>query len=82
MEVKPEVMITWLDSLADLGHGVLSGANEAIQTAAVVGARYGAGCSFRNEELGVGKGPLAVREMRSGDCDRTFLFSVGLDLMP
>ncbi|KAK3906128.1 P-loop containing nucleoside triphosphate hydrolase protein [Staphylotrichum tortipilum] len=38
VEVKPEVMITWLETLADVEHRVSSGANEAIQTAAVVGA--------------------------------------------
>ncbi|KAK4167454.1 P-loop containing nucleoside triphosphate hydrolase protein [Cladorrhinum sp. PSN259] len=38
LEVKPEVMITWLDALADVEHRVASGASEAIQTGAVVGA--------------------------------------------
>ncbi|KAK0705627.1 P-loop containing nucleoside triphosphate hydrolase protein [Lasiosphaeris hirsuta] len=38
LEVKPEVMITWLDTLADVEHRVASGAGEAIQTGAVVGA--------------------------------------------
>ncbi|KAK0613588.1 P-loop containing nucleoside triphosphate hydrolase protein [Immersiella caudata] len=38
LEVKPEVMITWLDALADIEHRVASGANEQIQTGAVVGA--------------------------------------------
>lgn len=38
LEVKPQVMITWLDTLAEVEHRVSSGANEAIQTAAVVGA--------------------------------------------
>jgi replication factor C subunit 3/5 len=31
-------MITWLDALAEVEHRVSSGANEVIQTAAVVGA--------------------------------------------
>ncbi|KAK4186512.1 P-loop containing nucleoside triphosphate hydrolase protein [Podospora australis] len=38
LEVKPEVMITWLDALADIEHRMSSGASEAIQTGAVVGA--------------------------------------------
>lgn len=38
LEVKPEVMITWLDALAEVEHRVASGANEVIQTSAVVGA--------------------------------------------
>ncbi|KAK4227575.1 P-loop containing nucleoside triphosphate hydrolase protein [Podospora fimiseda] len=38
LEVKPEVMITWLDALADVEHRVASGASEAIQTGAMVGA--------------------------------------------
>ncbi|KAL2019754.1 hypothetical protein VTK56DRAFT_9198 [Thermocarpiscus australiensis] len=38
LEVKPQVMITWLDALAEVEHRVSSGANEGIQTAAVVGA--------------------------------------------
>ncbi|KAK4108510.1 P-loop containing nucleoside triphosphate hydrolase protein [Canariomyces notabilis] len=38
LEVKPQVMITWLDALADIEHRVASGANERIQTGAVVGA--------------------------------------------
>ncbi|KAL2261494.1 hypothetical protein VTK26DRAFT_908 [Humicola hyalothermophila] len=38
LEVKPQVMITWLDALAEIEHRVSSGANEGIQTAAVVGA--------------------------------------------
>jgi replication factor C subunit 3/5 len=38
LEVKPQVMITWLETLADVEHRVSSGASEAIQTAAVVGA--------------------------------------------
>ncbi|KAK4097329.1 P-loop containing nucleoside triphosphate hydrolase protein [Parathielavia hyrcaniae] len=38
LEVKPQVMITWLDALAEVEHRVASGAHEAIQTSAVVGA--------------------------------------------
>ncbi|KAJ4286559.1 Subunit of heteropentameric Replication factor C (RF-C) [Collariella sp. IMI 366227] len=38
LEVKPQAMITWLETLAEVEHRVSSGANEAIQTAAVVGA--------------------------------------------
>ncbi|GAB1312613.1 Subunit of heteropentameric Replication factor C (RF-C) [Madurella fahalii] len=38
LEVKPQVMITWLDALAEVEHRVSSGANEGIQTSAVVGA--------------------------------------------
>lgn len=38
LEVKPQTMITWLDALADIEHRVASGASEAIQTGAVVGA--------------------------------------------
>jgi len=38
LEVKPQVMISWLDTLAEIEHRVSSGANEAIQTSAVVGA--------------------------------------------
>lgn len=38
LEVKPQVMITWLETLADIEHRVSSGASEAIQTSAVVGA--------------------------------------------
>ncbi|EON96765.1 putative replication factor c subunit 3 protein [Phaeoacremonium minimum UCRPA7] len=37
LEVKPEVMITWLDGLADIEHRVAGGGAEAIQTGAVVG---------------------------------------------
>ncbi|KAI0598663.1 P-loop containing nucleoside triphosphate hydrolase protein [Biscogniauxia sp. FL1348] len=37
MEVKPEVMIRWLDGLAEIEHRVAGGANEIIQTGAVVG---------------------------------------------
>ena len=38
LEVKPQVMISWLDALADIEHRVSSGGSEAIQTGAVVGA--------------------------------------------
>jgi len=38
LDVKPQVMVTWLDALAEIEHRVASGSNEAIQTAAVVGA--------------------------------------------
>jgi len=38
LEVKPQVMITWLDALADIEHRIAGGASEAIQTGAVVGA--------------------------------------------
>ncbi|KAK1751133.1 P-loop containing nucleoside triphosphate hydrolase protein [Echria macrotheca] len=38
LEVKPEVMITWLSALADVEHRIASGASELIQTGAVVGA--------------------------------------------
>ncbi|TLD10692.1 hypothetical protein PgNI_06499 [Pyricularia grisea] len=37
LEVKPEVMITWLDGLAEIEHRVAGGAGEAVQTGAVVG---------------------------------------------
>jgi replication factor C subunit 3/5 len=37
LEVRPEVMITWLDGLADIEHRVASGAGETVQTGAVVG---------------------------------------------
>ncbi|KAF3360967.1 hypothetical protein VdG1_00976 [Verticillium dahliae VDG1] len=37
LEVKPEVMISWLDGLADIEHRVAGGAGEAVQTGAVVG---------------------------------------------
>lgn len=37
MEVKPEVMIRWLDGLAEIEYRMSSGANETIQTGAVVG---------------------------------------------
>jgi len=38
LEVKPQVMITWLSALADIEHRVASGGGEMIQTGAVVGA--------------------------------------------
>ncbi|KAJ2974060.1 hypothetical protein NUW58_g8779 [Xylaria curta] len=37
MEVKPETMVRWLDGLAEIEYRVSGGANEAIQTGAVVG---------------------------------------------
>lgn len=37
LEVKPEVMIKWLDGLADIEHRVAGGGSEAVQTGAVVG---------------------------------------------
>ncbi|KAH7347480.1 P-loop containing nucleoside triphosphate hydrolase protein [Plectosphaerella cucumerina] len=37
LEVKPEVMISWLDGLANIEHRVAGGASETIQTGAVVG---------------------------------------------
>ncbi|KAF4469237.1 Replication factor C subunit 3 [Fusarium albosuccineum] len=37
LEVSPEVMITWLDGLADIEHRVAGGSSETIQTGAVVG---------------------------------------------
>ncbi|KAI1327636.1 P-loop containing nucleoside triphosphate hydrolase protein [Xylariaceae sp. FL0255] len=37
MEVKPEVMIRWLDGLAEIEYRVSGGASETIQTGAVVG---------------------------------------------
>lgn len=37
LEVKPEVMITWLSGLADIEHKVSGGGSEAVQTGAVVG---------------------------------------------
>ena len=45
LEVKPEVMISWLDGLADIEHRVAGGAGEAIQTGAVVGVIRG-GCEL------------------------------------
>jgi replication factor C subunit 3/5 len=37
LEVKPEVMISWLDGLADIEHRVAGGGGEAVQTGAMVG---------------------------------------------
>lgn len=37
LDVKPEVMISWLDGLAEIEHRVSGGGSEAIQTGAVVG---------------------------------------------
>ncbi|GAP88656.1 putative replication factor C subunit 3 [Rosellinia necatrix] len=37
MEVKPEVMVRWLDGLAEIEYRVSGGASETIQTGAVVG---------------------------------------------
>ncbi|KAI0397152.1 P-loop containing nucleoside triphosphate hydrolase protein [Xylariaceae sp. FL0594] len=37
MEVKPQVMVRWLDGLAEIEYRVSGGANETIQTGAVVG---------------------------------------------
>ncbi|KAH8678334.1 P-loop containing nucleoside triphosphate hydrolase protein [Xylariales sp. PMI_506] len=37
MEVKPEVMIRWLDGLAEIEYRVASGGSELVQTGAVVG---------------------------------------------
>ncbi|KAK2054609.1 replication factor C [Colletotrichum caudatum] len=37
LEVKPEIMIKWLDGLADIEHRVASGGSETVQTGAVVG---------------------------------------------
>lgn len=37
LEVKPEVMISWLDGLAEIEHRVAGGGSEVIQTGAVVG---------------------------------------------
>jgi replication factor C subunit 3/5 len=37
LEVKPQVMIRWLDGLAEIEYRVSGGANETIQTGAVVG---------------------------------------------
>ena len=37
LSVKPEVMIHWLEGLAEIEHRVASGAGEAIQTGALVG---------------------------------------------
>lgn len=37
LEVRPEVMISWLDGLADVEHRVAGGGSETVQTGAVVG---------------------------------------------
>ncbi|KAF4126339.1 replication factor C subunit 3/5 [Geosmithia morbida] len=37
LEVKPEVMISWLDGLAEVEHRVAGGGSEVVQTGAVVG---------------------------------------------
>ncbi|KAI9158577.1 Replication factor C subunit [Paramyrothecium foliicola] len=37
LEVSPEVMISWLDGLAEVEHRVAAGASETVQTGAVVG---------------------------------------------
>jgi replication factor C subunit 3/5 len=37
LQVKPEVMISWLDGLADIEHRVAGGGSEAVQTGAMVG---------------------------------------------
>ncbi|KAL1895160.1 Subunit of heteropentameric Replication factor C (RF-C) [Ceratocystis pirilliformis] len=37
LEVAPEAMITWLDGLADVEYRIAGGANETIQTGALVG---------------------------------------------
>ncbi|GJD04766.1 replication factor C [Colletotrichum higginsianum] len=37
LEVMPEIMIQWLDGLADIEHRVAGGGSEAVQTGAVVG---------------------------------------------
>lgn len=37
LEVRPEVMISWLDGLADIEHRVAGGGSETVQTGAVVG---------------------------------------------
>lgn len=41
LSVKPEVMIHWLDGLAEIEHRVASGAGEAVQTGALVGVIRG-----------------------------------------
>ncbi|KAJ9160793.1 p-loop containing nucleoside triphosphate hydrolase protein [Coniochaeta hoffmannii] len=37
LQVKPEVMISWLDGLANIEHRVAGGGSEAVQTGAMVG---------------------------------------------
>jgi replication factor C subunit 3/5 len=41
MDVKPEVMITWLDGLAEVEYRLSGGGNEVLQTGAVVGVVRG-----------------------------------------
>lgn len=41
LEVSAEVMITWLDGLANIEHRIAGGASEMIQTGAVVGVVRG-----------------------------------------
>ena len=41
LEVSPEVMITWLDGLAEIEHRVAGGGSEMVQTGAVVGVVRG-----------------------------------------
>ena len=41
LEVSPEVMISWLDGLAEIEHRVSGGASEMVQTGAVVGVVRG-----------------------------------------
>ncbi|KAK5997222.1 Replication factor C subunit 3 [Cladobotryum mycophilum] len=41
LEVNPEVMITWLDGLAEIEHRVAGGGSEVVQTGAVVGVVRG-----------------------------------------
>ncbi|KKY38052.1 putative replication factor c [Diaporthe ampelina] len=38
LQVKPEVMITWLDALSQIEHRISGGGSETVQTGAVVGA--------------------------------------------
>lgn len=37
LDVKPEVMVSWLAELAEIEHHVAGGGGEAVQTGAVVG---------------------------------------------
>ncbi|KAI5467032.1 activator 1 subunit 3 [Mariannaea sp. PMI_226] len=48
LEVSPEVMITWLDGLADIEHRVAGGSSEMIQTGAVVGV-IRSGCQLMSK---------------------------------
>lgn len=41
LEVSPEVMISWLDGLAEIEHRVSGGGSEVLQTGAVVGVVRG-----------------------------------------